>query len=315
MIIYGHGLLGDSGQVASGAVRATAAELCMVVVGTDMRGMSTMDVGAVARALENLSHADEVMEVLVQGIVNHVALERAARTVLRPAAVHRPGQRRQGPGRPDQGLLLRAVAGRHLRRVVHGLRPVRHPRACSASAPPTTRSCSSGRPTGRPVPPDPQRQLPRPARRRPRHQPDAEPVGQDRAQRHRQRGPGRHRDRGPGQADPAPDRDRRRAGAQPGQRVGGADDGPADPDPVGPQRRVRPRRAGRADRRRQRAGLLRRRRARAADHQRAGARHRPARPDPQPAGGAAPDGRLLRDRHDPERVQRRVHLCADGACN
>jgi len=82
MIIYGHGLLGDSGQVASGAVRSTAADLCMVVVGTDMRGMSTMDIGAVGRALENLTHSDEVMEVLVQGIVNHIALERAARTVF-----------------------------------------------------------------------------------------------------------------------------------------------------------------------------------------------------------------------------------------
>jgi hypothetical protein len=82
MIIYGHGLLGQADQVASGAVRATAADLCMVVVGTDMRGMSSPDLGAVAEALTNLTHADEVFEVQEQGIVNHIALVRAMKTTM-----------------------------------------------------------------------------------------------------------------------------------------------------------------------------------------------------------------------------------------
>ncbi len=80
MALYGHGLLGSSGETAGGAQRTTAAELCMVFVGTDLRGMSTMDLSAVARALNELSFADEVFEVVTQGIVNHVALARAMRT-------------------------------------------------------------------------------------------------------------------------------------------------------------------------------------------------------------------------------------------
>ncbi len=82
MVIYGHGLLGDSDEASNGVQRTTAAELCMVFVGTDMRGMSTMDLPAVARALNEISKADEVMEVLEQGIVNHVALVRAMRTTF-----------------------------------------------------------------------------------------------------------------------------------------------------------------------------------------------------------------------------------------
>lgn len=82
MVVYGHGLMGSSSEVAGGVQRTTAAELCAVFVATDMRGMSTMDLPAIARALNELSHADEVMEVLVQGIVNHVALVRALRTTF-----------------------------------------------------------------------------------------------------------------------------------------------------------------------------------------------------------------------------------------
>jgi hypothetical protein len=82
MIIYGHGLLGQADQVASGAVRSTAADLCMVIVGTDMRGMSSPDIGAVASALTNLTHSDEVFEVQEQGIVNHIALVRAMKTTM-----------------------------------------------------------------------------------------------------------------------------------------------------------------------------------------------------------------------------------------
>jgi hypothetical protein len=82
MFLYGHGLLGSANQVTSGAVEATAVQLCMVVVGTDMRGMSSADIGAVANALTNLTDADQVFEVQEQGIVNHVALVRAMHTVM-----------------------------------------------------------------------------------------------------------------------------------------------------------------------------------------------------------------------------------------
>lgn len=80
MVLYGHGLLGSAGETAGGVQRTTAAELCMVFVGTDMRGMSTPDLPAVARALNDLGFSDEVFEVIAQGLVNHVALARAMRT-------------------------------------------------------------------------------------------------------------------------------------------------------------------------------------------------------------------------------------------
>jgi hypothetical protein len=82
MVIYGHGLLGDAGEATGGVQQTTAAELCLVFVGTDMRGMSGQDLPAVARALNEISKADEVMEVLEQGIVNHVTLVRAMRTTF-----------------------------------------------------------------------------------------------------------------------------------------------------------------------------------------------------------------------------------------
>jgi hypothetical protein len=82
MIIYGHGLMGSSDETAGGVQQTTAAELCAVLVGTDMRGMSEMDIGAIARALTNWTYADEVFEALEQGLSNHVALVRAARTTF-----------------------------------------------------------------------------------------------------------------------------------------------------------------------------------------------------------------------------------------
>ncbi|HEU4734629.1 MAG TPA: hypothetical protein VFT22_42350 [Kofleriaceae bacterium] len=82
MVLYGHGLLGSSGETAGGVQQTTAAELCAVFVGTDMRGMSTPDIAAVVGALGDLSHADEIMEVLEQGLVNHITLVRAMRTTF-----------------------------------------------------------------------------------------------------------------------------------------------------------------------------------------------------------------------------------------
>jgi hypothetical protein len=82
MVIYGHGLLGGSDEAAGGVQQTTANELCLVFVGTDMRGMSTGDVPAVARALNDATHMDEVVEVLEQGLVNHVTLVRAMRTTF-----------------------------------------------------------------------------------------------------------------------------------------------------------------------------------------------------------------------------------------
>jgi hypothetical protein len=80
MVVYGHGLFGSAAEVAGNVQRPIAAGLCAVFVGTDMRGMSVIDLAAVARALTDVTRADEVMEVVEQGIVNHIALVRALRT-------------------------------------------------------------------------------------------------------------------------------------------------------------------------------------------------------------------------------------------
>jgi len=82
MVIYGHGLLGTSGETSGGVQSTTAGELCVVFVGTDMRGMSTMDLPAVVRALNELTLSSEVMDVLVQGMINHITLVAAMRTTF-----------------------------------------------------------------------------------------------------------------------------------------------------------------------------------------------------------------------------------------
>ena len=82
MVMYGHGLMGDSEETTGGVQQATANELCMVFAGTDMRGMSTPDLTAVAHALNDMSRADEVMDVLVQGMVNHITLAHALETTF-----------------------------------------------------------------------------------------------------------------------------------------------------------------------------------------------------------------------------------------
>jgi hypothetical protein len=83
VIEYGHGLLGDAkGQVPSGGPRAAGLEICAILIGTDMRGMSAQDVPNVALALNdnNLSHL--VFDVLIQGMINHVILVQLTKTKM-----------------------------------------------------------------------------------------------------------------------------------------------------------------------------------------------------------------------------------------
>jgi hypothetical protein len=79
IVVYGHGLMGTAGEVSAGAVRDMAAAVCAVVVGTDMRGMSTPDLPNVFLALNDLNKAPWIFTALVQGVINHIALEHAAR--------------------------------------------------------------------------------------------------------------------------------------------------------------------------------------------------------------------------------------------
>jgi hypothetical protein len=68
--------------VTSSGVRHAAAELCMVVVGTDMRGMAAIDVPNVVLTLNDANRGPLIFDVLVQGMVNHVALVQIARGPL-----------------------------------------------------------------------------------------------------------------------------------------------------------------------------------------------------------------------------------------
>jgi hypothetical protein len=79
MAIYGHGLLGDSSQVHSSGTRHMAKNLCMVVVGTDMRGMSNADLPNVALALNDVNNGPLIFDGLIQGMMNHIALVQIAR--------------------------------------------------------------------------------------------------------------------------------------------------------------------------------------------------------------------------------------------
>jgi hypothetical protein len=82
MILYGHGLLGDSTEVDCCGVPPVANDLCMVIAGTDLRGMSQNDTAAVAYALNDATKADGVFEVLEQGISNYIVLAQAMRTTM-----------------------------------------------------------------------------------------------------------------------------------------------------------------------------------------------------------------------------------------
>ncbi|HTL34894.1 MAG TPA: hypothetical protein VL326_17315 [Kofleriaceae bacterium] len=79
LILYGHGLLGASNQVASGGTRAAAAEVCAVAVGTDLRGMSEVDVPGVALALNDGNNGKLIFDVLIQGMMNHIAMVQIAK--------------------------------------------------------------------------------------------------------------------------------------------------------------------------------------------------------------------------------------------
>ncbi len=79
VIVYGHGLLGQSNQAASGSQVALSREMCAVVIGTIMRGMSTNDIANVLLVLNNYNLADQIFDPMLQGITNHIALVQAIR--------------------------------------------------------------------------------------------------------------------------------------------------------------------------------------------------------------------------------------------
>jgi hypothetical protein len=66
-------------RTRSSSARATPRQAFSVIVGTDMRGMSEVDVANVALALNDANNGHAIFDVLVQGMINHVALVQIAR--------------------------------------------------------------------------------------------------------------------------------------------------------------------------------------------------------------------------------------------
>ncbi len=81
MVLVGHAAFLDASDVHGTAATALARELCVIVVGTDLRGFSTVDVPAVKRAISDLGNADE-LDTIVQGVVDHTTLIVAMKTIL-----------------------------------------------------------------------------------------------------------------------------------------------------------------------------------------------------------------------------------------
>ena len=306
MVIYGHGLMGDSTETAGGVQQTTASSLCMVFVGTDLRGMSSQDLAAVATALNDGTHADQVMEVLEQGLVNHVTLVRAMRTTFAQTLFVDAANNNKVLVDPtnvvyyglSQGGILRHVCAR-VRPHVDARRARRRCRELLDAARSLERLAA--------VPQHLGSRVSRLARRLAAAVAVPDAVGQDRGRRRRQLGARRLADRAAAQAAAHADGAVRQPGPEHRQLLASAVDGH-------PRRRtdagdtVGLERDGEPDREWQRDHHHGRRCAAAAGDQRAGTGAEPehARPDAQPARDLAPDARLLHDRHDRQRVRRRV---------
>ncbi|MHB1139336.1 MAG: hypothetical protein ACYC2O_10305 [Microthrixaceae bacterium] len=75
-VVYGHGLLGGSGEAASSQVQHTAAENNAVYCATDWIGMSRGDVDFAIQALSNISLFPAVADRLQQSLINTLYLGR-----------------------------------------------------------------------------------------------------------------------------------------------------------------------------------------------------------------------------------------------
>jgi hypothetical protein len=74
--LYGHGLLGDASEVASGPQRSLSEAHKIVQCATDEIGMAESDVGPVIESLENVSNFPTVPDRLQQGLLDELYLGR-----------------------------------------------------------------------------------------------------------------------------------------------------------------------------------------------------------------------------------------------
>jgi hypothetical protein len=79
-VVYGHGLLGDRGEVNAGNLRTLADTYGFVLGATDWQGFSENDVGAIVGFLGDLSGFTKLSERLHQGVLNQLVLARLMRS-------------------------------------------------------------------------------------------------------------------------------------------------------------------------------------------------------------------------------------------
>lgn len=87
VIVYGHGLLGDEWEVRAGHLRRIAEELGYIIAGVPMVGMSESDYPEVTVATSNLNAFPVISDGLLQGLVQHHLLVRAAKSGALEAAL------------------------------------------------------------------------------------------------------------------------------------------------------------------------------------------------------------------------------------
>jgi len=82
LLLYGHGFFGGLDETTGDYVRSVAQRLCVIVVGTQWRGMSRDDIAGAADAMSDASLLIDFGEQIVQGVVDHLAFARFARGKL-----------------------------------------------------------------------------------------------------------------------------------------------------------------------------------------------------------------------------------------
>lgn len=81
LLMYGHGLLGTSGQVSSGGPRAVAERQELIAFGTSYWGMANEDISNLSgNVLTNFGNFEQLGERLMQGTVNSLLLPEVMRT-------------------------------------------------------------------------------------------------------------------------------------------------------------------------------------------------------------------------------------------
>jgi hypothetical protein len=78
-LLFGHGFFGDLDEPQDRYARRLAADLCMVVIATEWRGMAGRDLDMAALALSDANYGFSFGEQLIQGIVDFIALGQLAR--------------------------------------------------------------------------------------------------------------------------------------------------------------------------------------------------------------------------------------------